>query len=72
MTAIAQARLRSVASLADGVVAFARAVADSWTRARAYRATYAELSALSDRELDDLGVSRWELAEVAYKSVYGA
>lgn len=72
MTAIAQARLRSVASLADGVVAFARDLADSWAKARAYRATYGELSALSDRELDDLGVNRWELSEVAYKSVYGA
>lgn len=72
MTALAQARLNTVAGLADGVVAFVRALADSAQKAAAFRRTYAELSQLSDRELDDLGVSRWEIAEVARTSVYGA
>ncbi|WP_457093808.1 DUF1127 domain-containing protein [Microvirga sp. P5_D2] len=30
-----------------------------------YRATVAELSVLSDRELTDLGISRFEIASVA-------
>lgn len=30
-----------------------------------YRNTMRELSKLSDRELDDLGISRWEIAAVA-------
>jgi uncharacterized protein YjiS (DUF1127 family) len=30
-----------------------------------YRQTVRELSKLSDRELDDLGISRWEIVAVA-------
>lgn len=30
-----------------------------------YRQTVRELSKLSDRELDDLGISRWEIGAVA-------
>ncbi len=38
---------------------------------RLYRNTYAELSALSDRELDDLGIGRGNLEQIARESVYG-
>jgi uncharacterized protein YjiS (DUF1127 family) len=44
--------------------------ADNEKRA-AYRETRAQLMALTDRELDDLGVSRWDIDAVARKSVYG-
>ena len=37
-----------------------------------YRQTRDELDALSDRELADLGLSRLQVREVAYESVYGA
>jgi uncharacterized protein YjiS (DUF1127 family) len=39
---------------------------------RLYRQTLDELAALSDRELADLGLSRLQVREVAYESVYGA
>ena len=39
---------------------------------RLYRQTLAELGALSNRELNDLGISRFSIREIAYDSVYGA
>jgi uncharacterized protein YjiS (DUF1127 family) len=39
---------------------------------RLYRRTLAELEALNDRELADLGLSRLVIREIAYDSVYGA
>ena len=39
---------------------------------RLYRQTLDELDALSDRELADLGLSRLQVRDVAYESVYGA
>ena len=38
---------------------------------RTYRATIAELDALSERELADLGISRLSIRDIAYDSVYG-
>ena len=38
---------------------------------RLYRQTLAELVALSDRELSDLGLSRLSIRQVAHESVYG-
>lgn len=37
---------------------------------RLYRATLTELASLSDRELADLGLSRFVIRDVAYDSVY--
>lgn len=45
---------------------------DAWRAYGVYRQTFNELSALSDRELADLGVARSELARVAYEAAYGA
>ena len=39
---------------------------------RLYRRTLGELEALSNRELRDLGLSRFTIRQVAYDSVYGA
>jgi uncharacterized protein YjiS (DUF1127 family) len=36
-----------------------------------FRRTYAELNALSARELDDLGISRSEIGHIAWESAYG-
>ena len=44
-----------------------QAVADH----RAYRAIHDELSALSDRELADLDLSRLSLRDIAREAVYG-
>ena len=40
---------------------------NSFKRWRNYRRTVSELSALSNRELDDLGISRGEIRYVAAK-----
>ncbi|MEL6913363.1 MAG: DUF1127 domain-containing protein [Pseudomonadota bacterium] len=45
--------------------------AEAWTRFRMYRETYDELMGLSDRELQDLGLSRASIKGVAHETVYG-
>jgi uncharacterized protein YjiS (DUF1127 family) len=35
-----------------------------------YRKTFQELSQLSDRELDDLGIARFQIARVAYQAAF--
>ena len=45
---------------------------DAWTKRAVYRATYAELSALSNRELADLGLTRCGLKAIAYEAAYSA
>jgi len=44
-------------------------LADDLRRARLERQTYAELSELSDRELDDLGLTRANLRDAARRAV---
>lgn len=39
---------------------------------RLYRATIAELSALSERELSDLGIHRSMIRSIARQAIYGA
>ncbi len=39
---------------------------------RAYRSTVAELSALSDRDLLDMGIHPADIEEIARKAAYGA
>ena len=72
MTTLAQTRVRAVASIADLAVAFVRDVFDAAGKRAAYRKTLSELRALGDRELDDLGLSRWDIEQAARRSVYGA
>ncbi len=38
---------------------------------RVYAQTVAELNQLNDRELADLGISRFSIAEVAHEAAYG-
>ncbi|MEM6617445.1 MAG: DUF1127 domain-containing protein [Pseudomonadota bacterium] len=40
----------------------------SFNRWRKVNQTVSELSRLDDRELDDLGISRWQIREIAHKS----
>ncbi|SCZ73797.1 DUF1127 domain-containing protein [Epibacterium ulvae] len=37
-----------------------------------YSATVSEMMALSERELNDIGISRYDVKEIARKHVYGA
>lgn len=43
----------------------------AWTRLRAYRDTLAELDAMSERELADIGINRHSIREIAREAVYG-
>lgn len=54
-------------------------VQDAYAEAKAtyalrqkYIATYDELNQLQDRDLEDLGLKRFELEDIAHKHVYGA
>ncbi|PSL18539.1 DUF1127 domain-containing protein [Shimia abyssi] len=38
---------------------------------RMYKETYAELDALTERELSDIGIGRGEIARIASEHVYG-
>ncbi len=49
---------------------FLAAIAARLTAYVRYRQTVRELSKLSDRELDDLGISRWEIASVARRNAF--
>ena len=51
--------------------AFHASLAGRIARYRAYRKTLAELEALSEHELEDLGLTRGTIRDVAYRSVYG-
>jgi uncharacterized protein YjiS (DUF1127 family) len=44
---------------------------ERYTKYSVYRATVAELDALTDRELADLGLHRSQLRDVAYEAAYG-
>jgi len=56
--------LDRLAVLKDGVVT-------ALQQRRIYVRTLAELNALSDRELTDLGISRLAIPEVAHEAAYG-
>ncbi|MFN3954749.1 MAG: DUF1127 domain-containing protein [Pararhodobacter sp.] len=47
------------------------ALRDAWNRYRVYQRTLAELSALSTRELNDLGISRSMITRLAHEAAYG-
>ena len=57
------------------VSAIVRATFEEFKAARAlrkkFRATVRELSAMSDRELADIGVNRYDIAGIAKAHVYG-
>ncbi|MEM7643243.1 MAG: DUF1127 domain-containing protein [Pseudomonadota bacterium] len=42
-----------------------------WAKWRLYRKTLAELSALSTRDLDDLGIARASIRSIALEAAYG-
>lgn len=52
-----------------GIAGWLARTLDDLHRARLERQTYAELSELSDRELDDLGLTRATLREAARRAV---
>ncbi len=60
----------------SSVVARLRGLADnarsSWDLYKEYKRTYAELDALNDRDLADIGIRRCDIADLARAHVYGA
>jgi len=46
-------------------------LAETWNQYIVFRRTYEELSALSSRELSDLGISRSMITRLAYEAAYG-
>jgi len=53
------------------VTVFFADVVDSLRKSMEVRRTYMELDRLTTRELDDLGISRSDIASIAFDSVYG-
>ncbi len=49
---------------------FLSEMAVKWSKRRGYRQTISELQALSDHELDDIGISRGQIEMMAYQSTY--
>ena len=47
---------------------FGRNLAASWAWYRDYRHTESELSSLTDKELADIGISRWDIPSIAMES----
>lgn len=58
--------------LLERLAGMREALADRLTRYRAYRATFTELSHLSDRELEDLGIWRTDISRIAREAAYEA
>lgn len=59
-------------SLTDRFAALTKNLGARYARHKTFRQTLNELSALSDRDLRDLGLTRSEIRSVAYEHVYDA
>ncbi len=69
--AIAQAHASSGLSFSARLSAFFQGFKESRVKRIAYRQTVSELSSMSDRELHDLGFSRYEIQSMVHRHVYG-
>ena len=58
--------------IVGGIVNLYGAVVTELRNRRVYRTTLNELSTLSNRELDDLGITRYDIEQVAYDAAYKA
>ncbi len=58
-------------SLVDAIAKWAKSLSVASKQRREYNKVVRELSALTPRELDDIGVSPWTIRETALFSVYG-
>ncbi len=58
-------------SLGQRIAAFRDDVAQNAAKRKVYWATMAELSALTDRDLNDLGIARPSIKAIAYEAAYG-
>jgi len=58
-------------SLMDRVAGLVDSAATYIQQRRVYAQTVAELNALTDRELADLGIARAAISEIAHEAAYG-
>jgi uncharacterized protein YjiS (DUF1127 family) len=58
--------------LADTFTRWRMQLADKARRSHAYRTTYTQLNAMTDRELADIGISRLQIAEIAEEAASAA
>ena len=49
---------------------FFKGLVDKWAKKRDHRQTITELRRLTDHDLDDIGVSRGQIALIAHQSTY--
>ena len=61
----------SDSNLLQKIADFFGSVADRYTTYQLYRETFAELSALSNRELADIGLARGDVHRAAVDAAYG-
>ncbi len=59
-------------NLSDLIASFVERVKENRARAAEYSRTYRELQSLSNRELDDIGVRRCDIADIARDHAYCA
>ena len=59
------------ASILSRVAGFFEDLAKSYADARVMQQTYAELDRMTQRELDDLGIDRSQIGQIARRAVYG-
>jgi uncharacterized protein YjiS (DUF1127 family) len=57
--------------LMDRLAVLKDGIANALQQRRVYTRTVAELNALSDRELNDLGISRLAISDIAHEAAYG-
>ncbi len=70
MAFVTETRTNGFAPLA-GINAAIKTLGERYAQYNVYRATVAELSVLSNRELADLGVSRSAIKGIAIEAAYG-
>jgi uncharacterized protein YjiS (DUF1127 family) len=71
MTAVIALNARRAPSLMDHAARLGATLRDALARQTAFERTVAELSALSDRDLADIGIPRCDIRAVARDSVRG-
>ena len=70
MSAYATA-LRPAFGLGHSITEIFRSIADDWATHRMYIKTKRELEVLSDRDLEDIGISRWMISDLAKEAASG-
>lgn len=71
MTAVIALNARRASSLMDHAARLGATLRDALARQAEFERTVAELSALSDRDLADIGIPRCDIRVVARDSVWG-